>query len=104
MLAARMMQTFEFSTFSIAQKLSFQDPDFGLRGPARAEAAKVIDLDGSWVNILHPGNKSNRGLPGMTAANVPLYDFICELTPRGSELLQRQRNETGPGDRTKSRS
>lgn len=77
------MQTFGFSTCSIAQKLCFQDPDFGLRCPASAEAAKVIDLDGSWVEILHPGNKSNHGLLGMTAANVPFNEFICELTPRG---------------------
>ena len=85
MLAARMMQTFEFSKCSIAQKLFFQDTDFGLREPATAEAVKVIDIDGSWLKILHPGNKSDHGVPGMTAANVPLNEFVCELTPRVRE-------------------
>lgn len=82
MLAARMVQTFDFFRFSIGQKLSFRDPDFGLREPASAEEAKVIDVDESLVNIVHPGNKSDHGLPGMTTANVPFNDFVCELTPR----------------------
>ncbi|KAJ4391012.1 hypothetical protein N0V93_004625 [Gnomoniopsis smithogilvyi] len=42
----------------------------------------VIDLDGKIKRIIHPGNSSDHGVPGMTAANIPLYDFACKLTPR----------------------
>lgn len=83
MLAARMIQTFDFSGAYICEKLGFRDPDFELHKPIfKAESSNIIDLDGSVKEIMHPGNKSDRGVLGMTASNVPVYDFACKLKPR----------------------
>ncbi|KXT03632.1 hypothetical protein AC579_1594 [Pseudocercospora musae] len=82
MLAARMIKTFEFSDAFISEKLSFKDPDFEVHRPVEAGKAKIIDLDGKVTEVLHPGNKSDQGLPGMTASNIPVNDFACKLTPR----------------------
>ena len=82
MLAARVIQTFDFADISIAEKLSFEDDDFKVLSPVEAQTVEIIDLDGKVRAILHPGNKSDSGLPGMTASNVPLHDFVCRITPR----------------------
>lgn len=82
MLAARMIQTFDFSDFSIPEKLSFQDHDFQILKPAMGQRLDIIDLDGQVKSIIHPGNKSDKGVPGMTASNMPVHDFACKLTPR----------------------
>lgn len=82
MLAARMFQTFDFSEPSVNKRLSFSDGDFELHEPVKAETVDIIDLDGQIRTILYPGNASDTGVPGMTAANIPVNDFACRLTPR----------------------
>lgn len=68
MLAARMVQTFDFSEPSITQRLRFEDGDWDV-GPGAAQPSRgrvrgrvdIIDLDDKVKRILHPGNASDRG-------------------------------------------
>lgn len=84
-LAARLIQTFDFAKVSVTERLKFSDSDFCIRGAAVPIKVEIIDLDGQVKEIIHPGNKSDRGLPGMTAANIPMHDLACKLTPRHLE-------------------
>ena len=63
MLAARMIQTFDFSDFSVTEHLPFEDGDFDVRNPVPAPVPKVdvIDLDGKVKSIIHPRNRSDHG-------------------------------------------
>lgn len=83
MLAARLMQTFNFAEPEIRERLSFTDNDFEVLGPARGQAVEIIDLDGVVKTMIHPGNASDTGVPGMTASNIPMNEFTCKLIPRG---------------------
>ena len=82
MLAARMVQTFDFSDMSINGRLAYSDDDFELYSHVKGHIVDIIDLDGSVKKALHPGNASDTGVPGMTAANIPLNEYACRLTPR----------------------
>jgi hypothetical protein len=101
MLAARLVQRFDFSEPGVSRRLKFGDDDWKVGGPATPERVDIIDLDGKIRSIVHPGNGSDSGElsplrtsdlgklmpnlagpPGMTAANVPRNDFSCKLTPR----------------------
>lgn len=117
MLAARMVQLFDFSEPALTERLGFEDGDFAVGAPVKTPHERasgtvdIIDLDGTVKTILHPGNASDvgeliglfllhiptcqikheidtdsslraKGPPGMTAANIPVFDFACKLTPR----------------------
>lgn len=62
MLAARMVQTFDFSNTHLTERLSFRDDDFQLLRPVEAETIEIIDLDGKLKPILYPGNESDHGM------------------------------------------
>lgn len=67
MLAARMVQTFDFSEPSITERLRFDDQDFDVGLPVQTPndqaqgTAEIIDLDNQIKTILHPGNASDSG-------------------------------------------
>lgn len=84
MLAARMIQKFDFSAFATTEKLSVTDDAFEVHCLKSSDCVEIIDVDGQILSIAHPGNKSTQGVPGMTASNVPLHDFSCRLTARAS--------------------
>ncbi|KAK8196963.1 cytochrome P450 [Phyllosticta capitalensis] len=82
LIATRMVQTFDFADPMITERLRFDDPDFIVRKPMPEKTVDIIDLDGKVYRVIHPGNGSDQGPPGMTAANTPACDFACKLTPR----------------------
>lgn len=67
MLAARMVQTFDFSQPCLTKRLQFEqgDWDVGKRIHLAADNAdglvQIIDLDGTIRSITHPGNASDHG-------------------------------------------
>lgn len=62
MLAARMVQTFDFSEPRLTQRLRFEDADWDVGHPAPVlTKVDIIDLDGEVKSIVHPGNASDRG-------------------------------------------
>ncbi|KAF2092706.1 cytochrome P450 [Rhizodiscina lignyota] len=82
MIAVNMIRNFDFSDWSISKHLPYEADDFEVLGPASPEYSEIIDLDGSIKKIIHPGNMSDYGPPGMTSSNIPLNDFACRLSPR----------------------
>lgn len=82
MLAASLVRDFDFSDFSVVKHLPHFADDFEVLGPAKAGVLQIVDLDGTTRDILHPGNLSDTGPPGMTGANIPINDFACLLRPR----------------------
>lgn len=67
MLAARMVQTFNFSQPYLTKRLRFEqgDWDVGKRIYLAAHdddgLVQIIDLDGTIRSIIHPGNASDHG-------------------------------------------
>lgn len=67
MLAARMVQIFDFSGPLVTERLQFDDGDFDVGSPVETPNAqasgtsKIIDLDNKVKTIVHPGNASDRG-------------------------------------------
>lgn len=67
MLAARLVQTFDFSEPAITKRLRFDDGDFGVGAPVQTPngrargTVEIIDLDDKVKTILHPGNASDSG-------------------------------------------
>lgn len=67
MLAARMVQTFNFSQPHLTNRLRFEqgDWDVGKRIHLAADdddgPVQIIDLDGTIRSIIHPGNASDHG-------------------------------------------
>lgn len=68
MLAARMVQTFDFTEPHLTERLRFGDGDWAVGRPAAAgcdnnihNGVDIIDLDGAVRRIVHPGNASDHG-------------------------------------------
>lgn len=79
MLAARMVQTFDFSEPQLTQRLRFDDGDWQVGRPAPVVTkVDVIDLDGEVKSITHPGNASDRGKVTLTTAPPNLSGEINE--------------------------
>lgn len=79
MLAARMVQTFDFSQPCLTKRLHFEqgDWDVGRRIHLAADSdngfGQIIDLDGTIRSIIHPGNASDHGESNPTL----LVDWTC---------------------------
>lgn len=67
MLAARMVQTFDFSQPCLTTRLQFEQGDWDVGKRIHLAAGKddglvqIIDLDGTIRTIVHPGNGSDHG-------------------------------------------
>lgn len=66
MLAARMVQTFDFSEPCLTRRLRFEDGDWDVGCRAQLPAHEsglvdIIDLDGKTRSIIFPGNASDSG-------------------------------------------
>lgn len=67
MLAARMVQTFDFSEPHLTERLRFEDGDWDVgrrihhSAPESDGFINIIDLDGKTRSIIHPGNASDHG-------------------------------------------
>lgn len=81
MLAARLIQTFDFSEPRLTTRLRVDNVDDFAVGPpclssssssSSPHTVEIVDLDGSVRSILHPGNASDRG----ESFPVPRHSFV----------------------------
>lgn len=67
MLAARLVQEFDFTEPHLTKRLSFDDGDWDVgrrvevSSPGREGRVNIVDLDGRTKSIIHPGNASDHG-------------------------------------------
>lgn len=80
MLAASMIQMFDFSEPHLTKRLAFDDGDWVVGDHVGSPGeVQIVDLDGQIKAIVHPGNASDVGKLAICAIRLRL-----DLTPHRS--------------------